>query len=76
MFAVSPLDSPLSQGDIFDGCPLLGLNASDLTSDLRNIPVIPSSARESEFFDLRIESESGPESLHDRVWVSIDLVDE
>ena len=39
MFAVSPSDSPLNQGDIFDGCPLLGLNASDLTSDLRNIPV-------------------------------------
>ena len=41
-----------------------------------NIEVKPRSARESEFFDFRIELESGPESFHDREWVSIDLVDE
>ena len=40
------------------------------------ILVKPRSARESEFFDLRIELESGPESINDREWVSVNFVDE
>jgi hypothetical protein len=39
MFFVSPSDSPMTQGDILDECPLVGLNATEPPSDLRNIPV-------------------------------------
>ena len=39
MFFVPPSDSPMTQGDIIENCPLVGLNAIDPTSDLRNIPV-------------------------------------
>jgi hypothetical protein len=39
MFIVPPSDSPLTQGDILDECPLVGLNATEPPGDLRNIPV-------------------------------------
>lgn len=39
MFFVPPSDSSLTQGDILDECPLVGLNATEPPSDLRNIPV-------------------------------------
>ena len=39
MFFVPPSDSPLTQGDILDECPLVGLNVAEPPSDLRNIPV-------------------------------------
>lgn len=39
MFSALPSDEPLTQGDIFDECPLVGLNATEAPSDLRNIPV-------------------------------------
>ena len=38
MFIVPPSDSPLTQGDILDECPLVGLNATEPPSDLRTIP--------------------------------------
>ena len=38
MFIVPPSDSPLTQGDILDECPLVGLNATNPPSDLRTIP--------------------------------------
>gem|GEM_PF-6375675 len=29
MFLVAPSDSPMTQGDILDECPLVGLNATE-----------------------------------------------
>jgi hypothetical protein len=39
MFLVPNLDTPLSQGDILDACPLVGLNATEPPIDLSNLPV-------------------------------------
>ena len=39
MFFVPPADDPLTQGDVLDECPLVGLNATEPPSDLRAIPV-------------------------------------
>lgn len=45
MFFVPPSDSPMTQGDILDECPLVGLNTVETPSDLRTIPVKRWSAR-------------------------------
>jgi hypothetical protein len=39
MFIVPASESPLTQGDILDECPLVGLDVTESPSDLRNIPV-------------------------------------
>jgi hypothetical protein len=39
MFIVSAVDSPITQGDIVNECPLVGLDVPEPPSDLRNIPV-------------------------------------
>jgi len=39
MFSIPSLDSPMTQGDILDECPLVGLNATEPPSNLRNVPV-------------------------------------
>ena len=39
MFVVPSSDSPLTQGDILDECPLLGLNVTDSLGDLHDLPV-------------------------------------
>ena len=39
MFFIPPPGSPLTQGDVLDDCPLIGLNAPEPPGDLRNVPV-------------------------------------
>ena len=39
MFIVPASDSPMTQGDILGECPLVGLDATEPPSELRNIPV-------------------------------------
>ena len=39
MFIVPPPDNLLTQGDILDGCPLVGLGFPAAADDLRNLPV-------------------------------------
>ena len=39
MFIAPPSESPMTQGDILNECPLVGLDAMEPPSDLRNIPV-------------------------------------
>jgi hypothetical protein len=39
MFLVPDKDSSLTQGDIFDECPLVGLSAEKPLPDLKNVPV-------------------------------------
>jgi hypothetical protein len=39
MFIVPASESPMTQGDILSECPLVGLDATEPPSDLRNIPV-------------------------------------
>jgi len=39
MFFVPPSDCPLTQGDVLNGCPLVGLNAAEPPNDLGNISV-------------------------------------
>jgi hypothetical protein len=45
MFFVPPSDCPMTQGDILDECPLVGLNAAEPPIDLSSIPVKRWSAR-------------------------------
>jgi hypothetical protein len=39
MFTVPAVDSPLTQGDVFEECPLVGFSATERPSDLRALPV-------------------------------------
>jgi hypothetical protein len=39
MFIVPPADRPLTQGDVFEDCPLVGLDGTEPLSDLRTLPV-------------------------------------
>ena len=39
MFLVPAQDVPLTQGDVLDECPLVGLSAETLIIDLKNVPV-------------------------------------
>lgn len=39
MYRVLPHDEPVSQGDIFDDCPIFGLDADDEGLDVASDPV-------------------------------------
>jgi len=39
MFMITESESPMTQGDIINECPLVGLDATESPGDLRNIPV-------------------------------------
>lgn len=77
MFFVPTSGTPLTQGDILDECPLVGLNAPEPPGDLRNLPVEQWFARIivlTQACDL-IQAKSG-RVLVAQVHAAQDLVDE